>query len=1046
MHGLFNRFLIIIISVLTGTSQLCAQSITGIVYDAHSNEPLIGATVMIKGEQGGTITDIQGKFSIATEAQSGVIEVSYIGYIPQKQPFKKGESIIINLVEDNRQLDEVVVIGYGVQRKSDLTGSVASINSKELASTPTTSVVQALQGKAAGVEVVQNSGAPGSSTSIRIRGMGTINDSDPLYVVDGMPMDDINYLASEDIVNIEILKDAASAAIYGSRAANGVVLITTKSGIDSKKKLNISVNASVGIQDIYNKPDILSKSDYAKFSDYVQNAPNYTVISTDGSMNFTDNALTEISEGNDWWDLATRTGIQSKLGVALSGGDKQLNYYVSANLLDSKGIIDKSGYQRMSFTAKINTKLAKNLQMGANITYSHEDRNIVSEGTRSVVKSAITYNPLQPVLDMNDTYTWLSPVENLRRLSYGQGINNFIGQLKLDWDIVKALKFSTRASYATYNSDVDRMQRHNASEKIINDNYYTIIKNPVTTQNFSWDNILTWIPRLNEKHNLNIMVGQTMEVYDKNVLNSTGKGYGGYDKEFNSLGFAAFDQSSNSYNNGYTSLGLLGRVSYSFLNRYLLQTNFRADASSRFSKKNRWGYFPSVSVGWKLNEEPWLREQSWLSLLKVRAGWGQLGNNRIKNLARLTLISYDNEDYIYGVGTPTVKPGYAITSYGNPDIKWERTESTTVGLDLNMFNNRFTASIEYFVKDTKDMLLEVPLVYSAGWADTPYQNAGSIRNKGFEVQVGWRDQIGNFGYGISGNLTKVNNKVTSLGQYGEPVLGGNLSTPNKLGYVTRTVLNAPIGTYYGYRNAGIMQESDFDANGKPLIPVIASSYAYNPGDRKYVDINGDGVIDDNDKTIIGNPHPDFFYAFNINLNYKNFDLQMFFQGVQGNEVFNVSKYFLYSNVTYNGSWTSNFDYSNVASDYISRVYRPEKSSDYRSFYGPNVNGDVPAPTSVSSRGADNFAASDWYIEDGSYLRLKQLQLNYTFPKSIFKKANIQSLKVYASVSNLFTLTHYSGLDPEVGKSIGDEANTSIGIDQGTYPQARTFMFGVIFDF
>ncbi len=1039
------RFAAVLLLALSSCLGLAAQSITGTVVDAATSEPIPGAHVLIKGTQTATATDIDGNFTLRSNMASGMIQVTFTGYRPATKAFKAGEKLEIAMTEDNQVLDEVVVIGYGVQRKSDLTGSVASVDPEGLNSIPATNVISAMQGKVAGVEIVQNSGAPGSSNSIRIRGMGTINDSDPLYVVDGIMMDDINHIATEDIASIEVLKDAASAAIYGSRAANGVVLITTKSGEKSSKRLNISANVAFGFMTVANAPSILSASDFARFSDYVHNANEYTVVS-DGRMSLTEAARAEVADGSDWWKLATRTGTTGKASLALSGGDKKLNYYLSGNYLKTNGIVKHSGYERMSFNAKINTRLIDCLTLGVQAGYSRENRDVVSEGTRGVIKSAITYNPLMPVFDLDGGYTYLTPVENLRRLGYEKSIDKMTAQIKLDWTIIKSLQFQTRASYLMERSDVDRMERNRSSEQVIGTNFFDVKKNPVTANTFSWDNILTWLPSLGDDHSLTAMVGQTMEIYRTNSLNASGRGYGGYDDEFNSLTFAAFEQSTKNSSTGYTSLGLLSRISYSYLNRYLLQVNFRADASSRFAKKNRWGFFPSISAGWRLDQEPWLRDNTWLSMLKIRGGWGQLGNNRIPNLAWLSLMSYDKENYIYGVGTPTLKPGYALTAYGNPDIKWERTESTTVGVDFNMFGNRFTSSVEYFIKDTKDMLLEVPIVYSAGWASTPWQNAGSVRNNGFEIQVGWHDRVGDFGYGISGNFSHVRNRVTSLGQYGEPILGGNLKSPNNLGYVTRTVLDAPIGTYYGYISAGIMQVSDFDEAGRPLVPVKQSAYAYNPGDRKYVDINGDGVIDDNDRTTIGNPHPDFYYAFTLNLSYRNLDLQMFFQGVHGNEIFNASKYFLYSNVTYNGSWTSDYDFSNVASDYFDRVYRPENVTGYRGFYGPNPGGDVPTPSTVSSRSTDNFAASDWYIEDGSYLRCKQIQLTYTFPKSLTKKMRLQSFKVYGSVTNPFTITNYSGMDPEIGKTIGDEANTGIGIDQGTYPQARTWMFGIMLDF
>ena len=1034
--------------ILFFSFSLSAQKLEGKVTDAVTGESLPGASVMIQGTQTGAMTDANGNFSFPNAPETGILLIRYIGYDTKEVEWKDRTPLVIQLREDTKLLDEVVVIGYGVQKKSDLTGSVSSVNADELRSVAATHVAQALQGKAAGVEVVQNSGAPGASTSVRIRGMGTVNNSDPLYVVDGIPMDDINYISSDDIASIEILKDAASAAIYGSRAANGVVLVTTKNGQNAKKKFNLNFNTSVGWQTIVKQPNIMSTEDYVFFNDFANNASVYTELRGDGTLGIKDIQQEGIANGNDWWDLSTRSGMMYKTGLSIFGGDNNLNYYLSANHLKSEGIVKESEYARKSFNAKINAKPAKNVTIGTNITYSREDQTRVSEGTNSVIKSAILYNPLKEIIRVDGTYTWLSPVENLRRLTYDRYTNNFIGQVNMDWNIVKELTFSSRAGYINKSSDVDRFQRHNTSEMVLGSNRYTVIKNPTANSNISWDNILTYSTVFKNDHDFSIMAGQTMETYRTDYLYSSGTGYGGYDPEFNSLGFAAFDQSTNSYSNGWATLSFLGRITYSYKNKYLFQSNFRADGSSRFSKKNRWGYFPSVSLGWKINEESFLSDVREISLLKIRAGWGQLGNSSIPNLSKYTLVTYENENYIYGVGNPSLIPGMSISQYGNPDIKWERTESTTIGIDFNMLNNRLTSSFDYFIKDTKDMLIEVPIVYSAGYANIPYQNAGSIRNQGVELQLGWKGGIKDFRYELSGNISHINNKVTSLGKYGESILGGNLSSPNNLGYVTRTMIDLPIAVYYGYKTQGLLKEEDFDGNGNCLVPVMPSAQKYNPGDMKFMDINGDGIIDDNDKTVIGNPHPKFFYGFNVNLAYKNFDLSMFFQGAYGNEVFNVMNYFYYSHVAYNGSWSSNDDYSNVARDYFDRVYRPAVGTGtYRDNWGANTNGDVPLPSSLGSRNTDNFSASDFYIEDGSYLRLKNIQLSYNLPKPAAKKIAAAGVRLYASATNLFTLTKYSGLDPEIGKVIGTESNNlSIGLDQGTYPQSRTWMFGVVIDF
>lgn len=1055
MHS--THSLLHIITFLCLSISVWAQTVvTGTVFDAATHEPLIGATVIEKSSNNGSSTDIDGVFRLQTKSESGTLVISYVGYETQNIAFKKNSTnLSIMLRSDEHILEDVVVIGYGVQKKSDLTGSVSSVAMGEVENIAANNIAQALQGKAAGVEVVSNSGAPGSTVSIRIRGMGTVNNSEPLYIVDGTAMEDINYLSAEDIGSIEILKDAASAAIYGARAANGVVLISTKDGSKSDKKFNLDFNASVGWQDIIKHPNVLSAKEYAEYYDYILNGYNYTAQQPDGTLDIADFQRPLVESANDWWQLTTRTGAMYKTSLALSGGNKDLNYYISGNFARTDGIVKQSDYQRLGVNAKLNACPTKNLRITTNLGFANTIRDIVAQGSNSVIKAAQIYNPLTMILDDKDAYTYRTPVELLRRLTYKRQGYQFNGQFALNWEISQGCIFNSRFNYNNRHSDIDRMQRGNSSEYTVGSNKYTVIVNPVSQHTFSWDNTLTF-NILDEKgknamtnvqgHNLSIMIGQTMETYRRKYVYATGYGYGGYDEEFNSMNFASFEQRANSYTTAWNAFGFIGRINYNYKGRYYLQSNFRADASSRFSKKNRWGIFPSVSIGWKISGEDWMQDQSVVSLLKIRAGWGQLGNNQIDDLAYLTLFSYSGEDYIYGIGNATLTPGMSITQYGNKDIRWERTESWTVGVDLNMSRNRFTSSVDFFVKDTKDMLLQVPIVYSAGFPNTPYQNAGSVRNIGVEIQLGWKDKIGNWHYEISGNLSHIRNTVTSLGLIGEPILGGDLGSPNNLGYVTRTTVGLPIACYYGYLTDGLMQESDFDETGKPLIPVMESTTSYAPGDMRFVDVNGDGKIDDNDRTIIGNPHPDLYYGFNIGFGWKGLDLNLFFQGTYGNDVFNVMKYFNYSYVSFNGSNNGSWggEPSNVNKDYFDRVYRGENLNDYRSQWGSNTNGDVPKPSSVSARSKDNYRASDFYIEDGSYLRLKNLQLSYSLPEHIVKnKMKMTGFKFYFSTTNVFTITKYGGLDPEVGKSEGSESNNlSIGIDEGTYPQSRTYMFGL----
>lgn len=1050
MNNNKKHFIICLLVLLLNATFTIAQSISGVVVDLSTKEPIIGASIMIKGTSIGTITDNKGKFILNSSTKSNEFVVSYIGYKKQTINIDGKTSFQILLSEDTRVLDQVVVIGYGTQKKSDLTGAVSSIRSEDITKMPTTNVAQALQGKAAGVEVVQNSGAPGSSTSIRIRGMGTINNSDPLYVVDGISMDNINYLSSEDIATVEILKDASSAAIYGSRAANGVVLITTKNGKSSNRAVNVTVSSNFGTQEVWKQPNIMDKSKFIYFSDYVLNQYVKTSKDATGNLFVKKEFQGMLDNGNNWWDLVSRTAMLQKYNIAVSGGDKNLSYYVSANYQKTDGTIIQSGYDKKSLNAKINANLTKNLTLGTTISYAQENKQVVAEGTWGIIKTAINYNPLTPLYDISGNYTWTTPIESLRRTSYSVPTNSLIGQITLDWDIVQNLRYSFRTSYSNYSLDKkDQFVMNNINPEIVGTIQYDVIRNPAQTQNFSFDNILTYSKKIKD-HEFSIMGGQTLETSDYNETYASGRGYGGYSDYYDALNAASMNESVSGYNSGWSALSFLGRINYSYKNKYLFQSNFRADGSSRFSKANRWGFFPSASLGWKINAEPFFENVQTISLLKIRVGWGQLGNNRIGDNAYQTTVSSSGQ-YIYGTGIPTIVPAMSITQYGNENIKWERTVSTNVALDLNLFDNRFTSSIEFFNKDTYDMLIAVPIVYSAGYSSTPLQNAGSVNNLGYEIQASYRDQIGKFKYEISGNITQIKNKVTSLGTANAPILGGNLSGPNPLGYTNRTVLGVPIGCFYGYKTAGILTPSDFSPEGKALVPVFASTTPFQPGDMKFVDVNKDGKIDENDKTFLGSPQPDLFYGFNVNLSYKGFDLSMFFQGVAGNKVYNVMKFFQYSCVGYNGAWNpSSGDYSNVATDYYNKVYRPNPNPStptYRDNWGANTTGLVPAPNSNASIDAINFGNSDFYIEDASYIRLKNIQLGYTFADSFCKKINIKNLRLFVSATNLLTFTKYTGLDPEVGKTIGTEGNNlSIGIDEGTYPQARTYLAGIVIDF
>lgn len=1060
-----NIILFIVFLLFVGYSPLIAQ-IGGKIVDSQTKEPIIGATVQVVGTTIGDVSDVNGNFTIATPEKSVEVEITYIGYVSQKLTLTVGNSPVIELKENAKVLDEVVVIGYGVQKKSDLTGAVASVKAEDIQKIPTSTLAQALQGQAAGVEVVRSSGDPGAETSIRIRGVGTINNSEPLYVVDGLPLDNINFLSADDIASIEILKDAASAAIYGSRAANGVVLITTKKGKESTRP-EISVNGYYGMQDIAKGPSVLSKEQYPYFQDYVQNLPTTTdptnatafpssPVQPNWALRQT--TLDQVNKGVNYWDYITHPhSPMYKANLSVSGGTNNFDYYVSGGIYHNDGIIKESDYDRKNINLKLNTKIIKNLTLGTNISYTREDKSNIYQGNWGVVQTAINYDPLLPIIDPSTgDYTWTTPVEVLRRTTYSSWTNTLLGQVSLDWNITKGLKFTSRAGESMISSDIDQFNLQN--QNILNVQTGTVNtnvkRNPSTNNHFNWDNIFNYMNSFG-KNNLNVMIGQSTEKAVIQSYSVQSNGYGGYNESLDALNFAIYQMTGSETTGGWSVLSFLGRLSYDYDSKYLLQVNFREDGSSRFAAANRWGAFPSVSLGWKLTGEKFMQDVKWISFLKLRAGWGMLGNNNMLDsnnspsyFSYLSLVGAPG-NYIYGTGVPSLQPSYSIWQFGNPEIVWEKTISKDIGLDFNLFNNRFTSSYDFFIKNTSDMLNAIPIPYMTGIPNNPMQNTSSVRNTGGEIQASWQDKIGNFHYSLGGNITYVKNRVTSLGGQGNPIWGGNLGTPTPLGYVTRTIVGAPIGAFYGYKTNGVLTANDFDAQGNVTVPVFASTtQKFQQGDMKFVDVNKDGIIDNNDETYLGSPLPNLYYGFNFNFGYKDFDLSLFFQGVAGNKIYNVMKLFKYSDVQYNGTWSTGA-YSNVASDYFSKVYRPATATGtFRDFFGANPTGTVPAPENNPTIDALNFSNSDFYIEDGSYLRLKNIQLSYTLPKKICKRTGIiNNCTAYITVSNLWTLTKYTGLDPEVGSlNSPGTGNLSNGIDLGVYPQSRTYMIGASIDF
>ena len=1016
-------------------------TVSGTVVDNDNEEPLTGASVIAKGESTGVLTDIDGQFTISVSPDA-TLTVSYVGYTQQNVAVKGRAEIAVRMLPVQNLLDELVVIGYGVQRKSDITGSISSVSGKDINDVPVASALQALQGKASGVNIIQNTGAPGGSTTIKIRGTGTVNDADPLYVVDGFIVDNIDHINPNDIANVEVLKDAASSSVYGSRAANGVVAITTKSGEEGRT--NITFDTYLGVSSPWKKIDVMGLEDYALLYDYMTDGSRYsqrgqlyqtTAPDGEGLVYSPEKfaAVDTIARNTcrDWWDGVTRTGFKQNYNLAVSGGNKNTRFMVSGSFYNEKGVVKESEYTRFNVRTNINQKLASWLDMTAIMSFSQENRDRVPEGSSSILKQAIRQSPLTLLYAKNGYWASSNPIAVLDRYHSKYKRYRIDMNLGLSANFLKFFNYQFKASYYLIPTETDEFTEVNKlnTDFSIPSDLTTVSANVGRTGKWEVNNILTfnWKDKINQ---LTVMLGQTAEGYSYTYKKASRKGTVSNDPDQWYLSSAYTGDKAVGLDNEWTAVGFIGRVNYNVLDRYLLQVNMRIDGSSKFSKQNRWGYFPSVSVGWRFNNESFMRDIEWMSLGKLRVGWGLLGNNRINELAQYTYLSAQY-DYPYGVGNHILQPGYIARVIGNPDIKWEKANTFNIGVDFGLFNNRLNISAEYFNKKTEDMLLEVPTVDAAGLMANPMTNAGSVRNRGVEITVSHDNVIGDWRYSAGFNLSFIRNKVLSLGSGNEPIYGSYLTENSILDYVTKTEVGRPIGSFYGYVTDGIFNTVEEVANsaqfdsGKNLMNQSAQ-----PGDFRFKDINGDGKITPEDRTYLGSPLPNFVFGIPLSVGWKNWDLGIFLQGQTGNKIYNVMEYYLNNPAT-----------GNVYADFRSRHWAGGDIVPSRDFWPANLNGTVPDAN--SSDVARNFRSSDFYVHDGSYLRCKELRLSYSLPRSMTQRWGLSNVSLSLTAYNLFTITSYNGLDPEVGRVVGTEDNNlNMGVDHGNYPQARSFTFGL----
>lgn len=1014
---------VILFTILFATHlvALGQTTIRGQVTSTEDGGVLPGVSVLLQGTGEGTTTDVNGEFRLEIQQSDAVLVFSYIGFVSQEVPVGNQTTINVNLEPDYKELEEVVVVGYGTQKKSDLTGAVASVTSEEIKNQAVTNVQTALVGRIPGVYAATGSGQPGSGAMIRIRGFGTVNNNNPLYVVDGQFLDDINNIHPNDIDRIEVLKDASATAIYGSRGANGVVVITTKKGTEGAPV--ITFDGYVGSTSSTWEPRISNSEQLYNF--LKESYENDDLPFPEGIEKLYNRGV-----DTDWWDVTTQNGLTQNYNLSIRGGTDKLNSSLSLGYVQEDGFIKTTTYNR--FTANWNGeyKISSRVSIGGNLNLvQSQERGMsgFSEPVWQIISAdpfSYVYSPLVDESDPNYEYNKYAPTEwaytdNPLFLLESNNATvrkfNTYGNLYANIEILDGLTYRAqfslnrpttrnKAFYPTFNAKPSELNMGRIKFRAVNQ----LNMSESSSVQTLWQQTLNYRKTFADKHDLTALVGLT---YENNQFESFGGSrthFPSNDPAFWVLGAGTEAPNISGSMSENAILSYLGRVNYSYADRYLLTASLRADGSSRFARGNRWGYFPSFSAGWRVVNESFFQNLNIqaISDLKIRAGWGQTGNQSISNTAIITTIN-SAPHLIYTFGDVHL-PAYGPRSIGNAGVQWETSEQLNVGLDAGFFDNRLSLTMDYFVKTTKDMLLQVPVPAYAGYPSSPYSNAGSVENKGIELAINWQQNHGSFYYAIGANASTYKNKVLQLGQLNEPIFGRGFKSG-----LTKTEVGGPIGMFYGYKWEGVFQnqaeiEAHSGTDGQLLQPLAK------PGDFKFADVNGDGVLDDDDRTYIGNPHPDLIYGFNLNLGYKNFDLSALFSGTLGNDMWNenLAKHLV--------------SIDNVPADAYEKAWRQE--GDQTRF-----------PRITQSNLNNNGRTSSWYVEDGSYLRLKNIQLGYSLPKSITAKTNVlSSCRIYVSGQNLFTLTNYTGMDPEVGNN----NPTQLGFEITRYPSSRILTVGV----
>ncbi|MDA6068205.1 TonB-dependent receptor [Flavobacterium sp. AC] len=1013
----------------SGFAQEQSQVITGNVKSADDGMGVPGATVAIEGTKTATSTDFDGNFKL--EAKTGnVIVISFMGFKAQRITVGTQKVITVTLQTEAADLKEVVVIGYGSQKKTLVTNAVTQVSGENLAKTNTTNALQALQGQAAGLQITSTSGQPGEALKVVIRGVGSVAGSSPLYVVDGILTGDISYLSNSDIESISVLKDAASAAIYGSQAANGVVLVTTKKGKRGAPG-KITFDQYYGVQSVSRKVDLLDATQYATIL-------NEAAVNSGKAPYFTNSQIAGLGKGTNWMDkMLTDNAATKNFSFGASGGSDTSVYSTSLSYLGQEGVVggkDLSNYQRYNFRFNSEHKLYKDVvTIGQNLSFAYVDKNGIGVGNQysNSLRSAFQVSPLLPMYDANGNYfdtsnstePWLSGTANpyaLMEYTNQNESNNqkLLGNVYLQIEPIKNLTFKTTLGLDYYVSEGHAYTPIYRLSIYANTAFDKVNQNMSKNKSITWDNLVSYKFNAADNHHFEAMLGTSFINYDATSIEVNNA-----DSVFNDLEHAWIDNTTNKDGSKIAIKGkkeenklmsYFGRLNYNYKETYLFNATLRADGSSKFAPGNQWGYFPSLSGGWVASNEEFLKDSKVFNFLKLRASWGQVGNQSIRSFQYLTLIKSNNTNYNFGNEEGVQTPGAYPQNISNTNIKWETSEQIDLGLDARFLNNALNVTVDVYQKTNKNWLVLAPILATAG-ADAPFINGGDVVNKGVELSLNYQNKIGDFNYSISANGAYNKNEVGKIPTIDGLIHGLNNELYDNAGEFYRAENGQPLGYFWGYKTGGVFQnQAQIDnyksANGVVLQPNAA------PGDLIYVNKNGDDKIDASDKTNIGNPNPDFTYGFSLSGSYKAFDFSVMANGVAGNQI--VQSYRNQAGA-----------YGNYTTAILDR------------WHGEGSSNTMPRVTE-DNRNFTQF--SDLYVQDGDFLRISTVTLGFDLAKMRQSKPFFASqFRVYFSVLNLYTFTKYNGMDPEIGfGSSNDDQKFSSGVDVGYYPRPRTFMLGL----